>query len=111
MQADLDQSSSDLVELASKIQNLTDEFGIDPAVATLLLRLQKDQSQLAADTSFDRASLLLNSEEQALDLATLISGLAAESDPNSESEVSQSDDVAQEFMLLTDYFKSVRGQE
>ena len=104
------QSSSELVELATKIQSLTDEFGIDPAVAALLLRLQKDQLQMTDNSSFESVNLLLNSDDQAIDLTTLISGLATESDPTTESRTLPKASDEQEFLLLTDYFKSVSDE-
>ena len=99
--------TTDLVEIASQIQQLTEQFGVDPAVAALLLRLQNEQLANSEIWDNERVNILLNATGSDLDIASMTADLSAEI--NGHSTVQRLDDLAGEnnYVLLTDYFKSV----
>ena len=96
-----------LIQLASQIQQLTEEFGIDPSVAALLLRHKNRAEGNHGDWSTESINLLLSAAdteglEQAVQLVE-----SEQPVEGSESGIKQQGTPSNEFMLLTDYFRSV----
>lgn len=106
-----DSQEPHLIELASQIQNLTDEFGIDPSVAALLLRQKNEANGSTQSWTSEDLNLLISASSPsspAIGTGTILE-MDTALDQGSENETKGQ--PTEEFMLLTDYFRSVSRPE
>lgn len=103
-EAERQTTASPLIDLAEQVDFLTNEYGIEPRIALLLLKLKEND---LTDISYDEVTLP-NVEEILQDTAQNEAKLASEqaNDETDASNNGKSNDEA--FVLLTEYFRSVK---
>ena len=104
-----DAQVSNLVRLAQNIDNLSQEFGLDPNVAALLLRAKQIAGPSQLDWSDAQIQLLIEAAQPATETLDLLD--ATDTDQAAAARKDEATMAAEgsDFVLLTDYFKSLQN--